>query len=121
MMKVVGEEGTSQDDFITFLKGDFLDAVYFQQNSFDEVDQAASPERQRYIFKHILRILGSSFGFTSKEDARTWFNSLRQKFIDYNFSPWQSDGFKRIEDELLAMIKEKSSGIDSTAEALMAQ
>jgi V/A-type H+-transporting ATPase subunit A len=120
MMKVVGEEGTSQDDFIVYLKGDFLDSVYFQQNSFDEVDQAASPERQRYVFAHILRILGSNFNFGDKEGARTWFTGLRQKFIDYNFSPWQSDGFKRIEDELLGMSKEKSNGLDPVAEKLIA-
>jgi V/A-type H+-transporting ATPase subunit A len=119
MMKVVGEEGTSQDDYIIYLKGDFLDAVYMQQNSFDEVDQAASPERQRYVFQHILRILGSSYNFRDKEEARTWFNGLRQKFIDYNYSPWQSEKFKTIEGELLSMMKNKSSGLDSAAERLI--
>jgi V/A-type H+-transporting ATPase subunit A len=119
MMKVVGEEGTSLDDFITYLKGEFLDSVYFQQNSFDAVDQAASPERQKYVFAQILRILGSVFNFKDKEEARTWFNSLRQKFIDYNFSPWQSDGFKRIETELLALVRDKAGKLDSTAEKLI--
>ncbi|MDR1863548.1 MAG: V-type ATP synthase subunit A, partial [Treponema sp.] len=59
MMKVVGEEGTSLDDYVIYLKGDFLDAVYFQQNSFDAVDAAVSPERQDYIFRIILKILAS--------------------------------------------------------------
>ena len=119
MMKVVGEEGTSIDDFIIYLKGEFLDSVYFQQNSFDAVDQAASPERQKYVFAQILRILGSGFNFKDKEEARTWFNSLRQKFIDYNFSPWQGDGFKKIETELLALVRDKAGKLDSTAEKLI--
>jgi V/A-type H+-transporting ATPase subunit A len=119
MMKVVGEEGTSLEDYVIFLKGDFLDAVYFQQNSFDEVDQAASPERQRYIFRHILRILGSSFSFKDKEEARTWFNGLRQKFIDYNYSPWQSDRFKTAESEMLGLIADKASGLDPAAEQFL--
>jgi len=119
MMKVVGEEGTSLDDYVVYLKGDFLDAVYLQQNSFDDVDQAASVERQNYIFKHILRILGSSFDFKDKEEARTWFNGLRQRFIDYNYSPWQSEKFKSIEEELLGMIKQKSGGLDPAAEQLI--
>ena len=38
MMKVVGEEGTSTNDYITYLKGDFIDSIYLQQNSFDPVD-----------------------------------------------------------------------------------
>jgi V/A-type H+-transporting ATPase subunit A len=121
MMKVVGEEGTSLDDYVIYLKGDFLDAVYLQQNSFDEVDQAASPERQRYIFNHIIRILGTGFNFKDKEEARTWFNGLRQKFIDYNYSPWQSDRFKTVEREILGMIQEKSGGLDPAAEQLLAR
>jgi len=119
MMKVVGEEGTSQDDYIVYLKGDFLDAVFLQQNSFDDVDQAASTERQKYIFRHMLSILGSNFNFKDKEDARTWFNGLRQKFIDYNYSPWQNDRFKTIEEELLSMIRNKSNGVDAAVEQLI--
>ena len=119
MMKVVGEEGTSQDDFIVYLKSDFLDAVYIQQNSFDPVDQAASPERQNHIFRHILRILGSSFSFSNKEEARAWFNGLRQKFIDYNFSPWKSEKFNGVESEILGMISSKAVGLDPSAEKLI--
>ncbi len=119
MMKVVGEEGTSLEDFIVYLKGDFLDSVYFQQNSFDAVDQAANPERQKYVFAQILRILGSHLNFRDKDEARTWFNGLRQKFIDYNFSPWQGDGFKKIEAELLALIKDKAGKMDPVAEKLI--
>ena len=119
MMKVVGEEGTSQDDFTIYLKGDFLDAVYLQQNSFDKVDQAASIERQQYVFAHILRILGSNFTFKDKEEARTWFNGLRQKFIDYNYSPWESAEFKSIEAEILGMVNSKSSGLDPAVEAII--
>jgi V/A-type H+-transporting ATPase subunit A len=119
MMKVVGEEGTSQDDFIIYLKGFVLDAVYLQQNSFDKVDKATSPERQRHVFERLLRILGSVLNFKDKEEARVWFNGLRQKFIDYNYAPWQSDEFKAIEGEILKMTTEKSSGMDSAAEKLI--
>ncbi|MCL2473258.1 MAG: V-type ATP synthase subunit A, partial [Treponema sp.] len=121
MMKVVGEEGTSLDDYIVYLKGDFLDAVYLQQNSFDDVDQAASPERQRYVFDHILNILGSGFDFKDKEEARSWFNGLRQRFIDYNYSPWQSEKFKSIEEELLGMIKQKSKSLDPIVEKMISR
>ncbi|MDR1256525.1 MAG: V-type ATP synthase subunit A [Spirochaetaceae bacterium] len=120
MMKVVGEEGTSIDDFIIYLKGDFLDAVYFQQNSFDDVDQAASPERQKYVYDFIITILGSKFSFNTKDEARLWFNQLRQKFIDYNYSAMDSDRFKSIEAELRGMLNGKSSGLEAAAEKLLA-
>ena len=120
MMKVVGEEGTSIDDFIIYLKGEFLDAVYFQQNSFDDVDQAASTERQKYVYDLIIAVLGSKFSFKAKDEARHWFNQLRQKFIDYNYSAMGSDRFNSIEEELRGMLKEEAAGLDAAAEKLLA-
>jgi len=69
MMKVVGEEGTSLEDFVVYLKGNFLDAVYLQQNSFDPVDASVSVERQRHVFALLIEILGSSFAFSGKDEA----------------------------------------------------
>lgn len=110
MMKVVGEEGTSIEDYLIYLKSDFLDFVYLQQNSFDPVDAAVSVERQNYIFDILLKILAGKFDFKAKSDARQYFNKLRQIFLDYNGSEWQCDEFKKLELELLDVIKDKKSG-----------
>ena len=59
MMMVVGEEGTSLDDYIVYLKSDLLDSVYLQQNSFDPVDAAVGPERQQLAFDTLFRFLAS--------------------------------------------------------------
>jgi len=119
MMKVVGEEGTSIEDYIIFLKGDLIDAVYFQQNSFDEVDAAVKPDRQKYVFAKLLFILGSKFTFTDKNEARSWFNKLRQKFLDYNGSPWKSDRFDKLEAEIESSVKSQSQGLDKSAEKII--
>jgi V/A-type H+-transporting ATPase subunit A len=119
MMKVVGEEGTSIDDYLVYLKGDMLDAVYLQQNSFDKIDQAVSVERQKHIFSLLLRILGSRFNFADKNEARTWFAKLRQQFIDYNYAPWGDDTFKTREKEITGMLAEKAVGLDGAAEKLL--
>ena len=110
MMKVVGEEGTSIDDYLIYLKSDFLDFVYLQQNSFDPIDASVSVERQNYIFDILLTILGGNFDLSTKADARKYFNKLRQRFLDYNGAEWQSDDFKKLEKELLDMIKDKKIG-----------
>lgn len=119
MMKVVGEEGTSLEDYILYLKSEFLDAVYLQQNSFDEVDAAADVERQTYVFKMLLQILGSDFNLESKDDARTYFNQLRQKFIDWNYSEWQKADFKKNEADIQELYKAKSGKESSVAAALL--
>jgi len=121
MMKVVGEEGTSTEDYILYLKSEFLDAVYLQQNSFDPVDAAVSVERQQHIFNLIFNILGAEFNIKSKDEARQYFYQLRQKFIDYNGSESDSDSFKRLEQEIITLFESKKSGIDSKAKALLSK
>jgi len=97
MMRVVGEEGTSLDDFIIYLKGEFVDAVYLQQNAFDEVDAATTEERQKYVFHVIYEIMETEFSFDSKDTARRFFQSLRQKFIEWNSIEWNTEDFKQKE------------------------
>jgi V/A-type H+-transporting ATPase subunit A len=100
MMKVVGEEGTSTAEFIDYLKGDFFDAVYLQQNAFDKHDECSTAERQKYVFDLVDEILRREMDFDSKDLARRFFQELRQKFINWNSSEFQSEDFKRVENEL---------------------
>jgi V/A-type H+-transporting ATPase subunit A len=119
MMKVVGEEGTSIEDYIIYLKGELIDSVYFQQNSFDEVDAAVKPERQAYTFQKLLTILASHFSFPDKNEARSWFNRLRQRFLDYNGSIWLDDRFKALEKEIEEAVQSQSQGLDKAAEKIL--
>jgi len=100
MMKVVGEEGTPVTDFVVYLKSEFVDAVYLQQNTFDEVDAATSAERQRYCFGKVVSVLDSDFDFEDKAQARSYFVKLRQIFIDWNFAPWNSAKFRELETRI---------------------
>ncbi len=100
MMKVVGEEGTSTDDYVIFLKSDFFDSVYLQQNGFDEIDAATKKERQIYVFAKVVKVLRSKYSFKDKKEARNFFYNLRHKFIDWNYKEWESDAFKKDEDEI---------------------
>ncbi|MBU0502762.1 MAG: V-type ATP synthase subunit A [Candidatus Omnitrophota bacterium] len=106
MMKVIGEEGTSLADYIVYLKGEFLDFVYLQQNAFDKADEASSKERQVYVFNFIYNILGSEFFFSDNEGARHYFQKLRQLFNGWNSSLWQSDDFKNSEREITLLLNE---------------
>ena len=109
MMMVVGEEGTSLEDFIIYLKSEFLDAVYLQQNAFDPVDAATNPERQQHVMNFIYEILQSEFSFSDKEEARSFFYDLRQKTLDWNYQEWQSNEFKKQEKTIRTLIEGKVS------------
>jgi V/A-type H+-transporting ATPase subunit A len=119
MMKVVGEEGTSTEDFIVYLKSEFLDAVYMQQNSFDDVDAAVSVERQKYVFKKVVEVLGAQFELNEKDEARTYFNQLRQLFQDWNYTPWKEDKFNSIESQIKELYSSKNGKVDSQFEAML--
>ncbi len=84
MMKVVGEEGTSLEDYIIYQKGEFIDSVYLQQNSFDPIDSIVSVDRQKEAFSVLYDILKASFDLPDKREVRSFFNELRQRFLDWN-------------------------------------
>ena len=110
MMKVVGEEGTSLDDYIVYLKADFLDAVYLQQNAFDPVDAAVNTERQRYVFDLLLEILSAKLDLSEKGQARSYFYQIRQKFLDLNSTQWNTKAIRELEKEIRTMLEDKKAG-----------
>ncbi|HON80936.1 MAG TPA: V-type ATP synthase subunit A [Methanoregulaceae archaeon] len=112
MMKVVGEEGTSLQDYLDFLKAEFLDFVYLQQNAFDPVDEATIKERQIYIFDFICRIIETEFVFGNKGEALHFFQQLRQLFRGWNSMAWQSNEFHETEKDIRAflLVRTQESG-----------
>jgi len=110
MMTVVGEEGTSIEDFTIALKADFFDNCYLQQNAFDEVDGATPADRQIFVFDKILDILELEFHFEDKSQARKTMIEISDLFRNWNYAPMDSDEFKDILkqiDEFIARYKSK--------------
>ena len=106
MMKVVGEEGTSLADFTDYLKSEFLDTVYLQQNAFSEVDASTPEERQKVMFDVVEKVLFTEYKFTTNDEARAFFMSLQQVFIDWNNIKSDAPEFETAREGLLAKIAE---------------
>ena len=119
MMKVVGEEGTTLLDYITYLKSEMLDAVYLQQNSFDLVEANCGKQRQRYVTDKLVHILGSNYALQNKDDARGFFNRMRQKFIDWNYTEFESESFKKAESEIDELYRKGDGKLAAPAEKLL--
>jgi V/A-type H+-transporting ATPase subunit A len=102
MMTVVGEEGTTIDDYVTALKADFFDNTYLQQNAFDKVDAATPAPRQKIAFDKQLEIVNADFGFKDKEEARQTMVKISDTFRNWNYAAQDSDEYKK----LLAQIDE---------------
>lgn len=119
MMKVIGEEGTTLDDYIIYLKAEMLDAVYLQQNSFDLIEANCGRLRQQYVTDKLIYVMGSEYALFSKDEAREFFNRMRQRFIDWNYAEFQSEAFKKGEAEIDALYNEKSGSLKNEAECLL--
>ena len=100
MMKVVGEEGTSLADFTVYLKAEFLDAVYLQQNAFSDNDATTPVSRQRVMFDVVEKALLAEYSFTEKDETRKFFMDLQQTFIDWNDKAADSPEFAALKAEL---------------------
>lgn len=109
MMKVVGEEGTSIDDFIVYLKSEYLDSCYLQQNAFNDVDAASSVERQQHVFSFMTHFMKTRLKFENKEAARGFFQTLTQATRDWNQLAFGSDEFKKQQEQLDHQIAEVTS------------
>ena len=106
MMQVVGEEGTSLADFTTYLKSEFLDAVYLQQNAFSDADATTPVARQKVMFEIVEKALLSDYTLATKEEMRKFFMDLQQTFIDWNDAPFGDSRFDAGKAALEAKISE---------------
>jgi V/A-type H+-transporting ATPase subunit A len=108
MMKVVGEEGTSIGDFTAYLKGEFLDAVYLQQNAFSEVDAATPADRQSEMFGVAEKAMLTEYPFTDKQAARKFFQGLTQAYIDWNMTAADQPEYAARRDAIAKTIEENA-------------
>ncbi|ETP72893.1 archaeal/vacuolar-type H+-ATPase subunit A [Lachnospiraceae bacterium JC7] len=108
MMKVIGEEGTTAEDYITYQKGELLDAVYLQQNSFDPIDAACLPERQRIEFDVLYEALMLKYDLEDKDEIRSFFNQLRQEFLDWHGTVFETPEFEAQKNKITDFFKSKA-------------
>lgn len=109
-MSVVGEEGITIDDMITYLKGEFYDAVFLQQNAFDPVDTATDTERQNEQIAVLDKVFRRTYKFTDREAARSYFLNLTDKFIQWNYTPRKDPSYAEKKNELLNLIEAETHG-----------
>ncbi len=107
MMKVIGEEGTSAEDYIVYQKGELLDSVYLQQNSFDPIDAACEPARQVHEFDVLYDVLTSNYALSDKNEIRAFFNQVRQEFLDWHNTVFGTSEFKAQEKRLKDVYQER--------------
>lgn len=109
-MEVVGQEGTSIEDVVTFLKSELFAFCYLQQNAFEKEDAYCSIEQQKVHFKLMNQIFDTSFSFIDADEAKTYFLRLQSEVKNLNYMKFQSEpyntAFEKIQRELQELQEE---------------
>jgi V/A-type H+-transporting ATPase subunit A len=100
MMTVVGEEGTSVEDFTDVLLADFFDNCFLQQNAYDDVDGATPAERQKYVFEKLLQVVELDFDFRIKNEARETIVRISDLFRNWNYAATDCDEYKQLLEQI---------------------
>lgn len=106
-MEVVGEEGVSLEDMLTFLKSELYEFCYLQQNAFDPEDTYCPLERQIEMFSLIQKIFEARFEFDVHDAARSFFLNLQNELKNINYLPYQSQKYLDAISAIEAKINEK--------------
>lgn len=112
-MEVVGEEGTSLNDMVVFLKAELYDFTYLQQNAFDKEDAYCSLKRQVSLFHLLNTIFDISFRFHTHDAARTYFLSLQNQIKNINFMPFHGDRYLQAMEKINETIAQAVMSEDS--------
>lgn len=104
-MEVVGEEGTSIEDMVVYLKAELYDFAYLQQNAFDKVDAYCPLKRQIPLFRLINHIFETPFDFPTRDKAREFFVTLQGKIRNMNSLVFESNEYKLQFNEIQEMVE----------------
>lgn len=100
MMQVTGEEGITEDDYVTYQKSLLLDMAYLQQDAFDAVDASAPLERQKLVFDKLHGVLTRSYNFETKADVRAYFTEMTRLWKNFHFAAPKTPEFDSLLDEI---------------------
>src|SRR3990167_4115748 len=112
-MEVVGQEGISLDDMVTYLKSELFSFCYLQQNAFDKEDAYCALEQQKTQFQLMNQIFDRDYAFKTHDEARTAFLHLQTKVKNLNFLNFASNAYKKLLTSVQEELEKRQGGVDA--------
>ena len=63
--------------------------------------------------------VSSEYELSNKDEARGFINRMRQRFIDWNYTEFESEAFKKAEGDIDALYAEGKGSLGREAELLL--
>lgn len=95
-MEVVGPEGMTMKDLVTYFKSQLFSFCYLQQNAFDKEDAYCSLDRQKSQFRLINQIFDTEFMFDNPDEAKSYFLMLQGEVKSLNYLPFSSEKYNEV-------------------------
>ena len=107
-INILGDDGVPVDYHVTFWKSELIDFVILQQDAFDAIDAVTPLARQEFMLDKVVSICRTDFKFDSFLEAMDYFKKMINIFKQMNYSEYESEQFHKFNDELDALLKEKT-------------
>ncbi len=106
-INILGDDGLPVEHHIILWKSELIDFVILQQDGFDEIDRMSPIHRQKYMLEKVTEITGYDYRFSRFEEVAEYFRGLINLLRQMNYSEFNSEHFKKYEQELKAQIEER--------------
>ncbi len=103
-INILGDDGVPVSYHDSFWKSELIDFVILQQDAFDSTDSLTPMERQRYMFEKVMGLCERHYKFEDFNDCVQFYKQLINLFKQMNYSQFQSEDFKRYEQEIDAWV-----------------
>jgi V/A-type H+-transporting ATPase subunit A len=105
-INILGDDSVPVSYHEIFWKAELIDFVILQQDAFDKIDASTSIERQKYMIDKVLEVVNTNFNFENFEMINPYFKRIINAFKQMNYSEFQSEQFKKYEEEINNIVKE---------------
>ena len=99
-INILGDDGVPVEYHITFWKSELIDFVILQQDAFDAVDAVTPLNRQEFMMDRVIKICRSDFRFDGFSEVMDYFKKLINVFKQMNYAEYESEDFKKFNDQL---------------------
>ena len=106
-INILGDDGVPVEYHVIFWKSELIDFVILQQDAFDAIDAVTPLARQEFMLNKVVKICHAEFKFNTFLEVMEYFKKMINIFKQMNYSEYESEQFKKFNDQLDALIAER--------------
>ncbi|MFR6435458.1 V-type ATP synthase subunit A [Porphyromonas sp.] len=108
-INILGDDGVPVEYHVIFWKSELIDFVILQQDAFDDIDCNTPLERQKYMLDRVIKICHTDLDFEDFNEVSTFFKTLINYLKQMNYSEFQSEDFKKYQQQYEQLIEQQST------------